>query len=173
MKQWYVIQMLAGNEEKVKAEILRRIIEKDMSDSFGEILIPEAKNTGGYFSSEETNQQLFPGYMLIQLEASVEAFRLVTTVPRVVKFLGGECPAVLEEEEVQRIIAQIKGEIKVINKESHSLEVNQHVNITSGAFAGFVGFIQSIDESKQKTTVIVTIFGRQTPVEISFDQIKI
>lgn len=172
MKKWYVIQILAGYEKVIKADLQKRIEEKSLQDLFGEILIPSAK-AKQYFSSEDVveDQQLFPGYMLVEMESTPATVRLVMTTPRVSRFLGGKDPVALSEKEVQRILAQMRGEV-IVSTEKHAFEVGREVEIAEGPFAGFVGIIDSIQEDNEKLTVMVSIFGRMTPVELTFDQVK-
>nr|MBA2306635.1 transcription termination/antitermination factor NusG [Candidatus Dependentiae bacterium] len=164
MKKWYVIQILAGYEKLLKADLQKRIEEKSLQDMFGEVLIPSAKSKQ-FFNSDEPaeDQQLFPGYMLVEMEPSPAAVRLVMTTPRVSRFLGGKDPVALSEKEVQRVLAQMRGEVTV-STEKHAFEVGREIEIIEGPFAGFMGIIDSIQEDSEKLTVMVSIFGRMTPV---------
>ncbi len=172
MKKWYVVQVLAGYENIIKADMLKRIEEKGLQEKFGEILIPSAK-TKQYFSAEDDikDQYLFPGYMLIEMESGVDTIRLVTQTPRVSRFLGGKEPVPLSDKEMTRITAQMRGEV-VVSTEKHAFEVGKEVEIQEGPFAGFMGIIDSIQEEHEKLTVMVSIFGRMTPVELTFEQVK-
>lgn len=170
MKQWYVIQVYAGYEEVIQASLAKRIEEAGVEDLFGQILIPSAKMKQ-FFDAGEQSQQLFPGYMIIEMEAVPEAIRLVNSTPRILRFLGGKTPAPLSKKEIDRVLGQIKGEV-VVAVEKHHFEVGKEVEIKDGAFAGFVGIIDVIDEDSEKLTVMVSIFGRMTPVELGFDQVK-
>jgi transcription termination/antitermination protein NusG len=172
MKKWYIVQVFAGYENLVKADIQKRIQENNMQEEFGEILIPSAKMKQ-FFSATDSfkNEQLFPGYLLIEMEKSQPAFRLVATTPRVLRFLGGAEPTPLSAKEVERILAQMRGEV-VVSERKHVFEVGKEVEIKEGPFAGFIGIIESIDEENEKLTVMVSIFGRMTPVELSFEQVK-
>lgn len=170
--QWYVIQVYAGYEEIVKAELEKSIKEEDLQDKFGDILIPSAKMRQ-FFSSGDAmkNQQLFPGYILVQMVDEPETFRLVSKTPRVLRFLGGRAPAPLSQNEIDRILSQTKGEI-VVSGQQPQFELGKEIEIKEGPFAGFMGIIDSIDEENEKLTVMVSIFGRMTPVELTFEQVK-
>jgi len=170
MKRWYVIQIYAGYEDLVKADLERRIAEKGMQDLFGQVLIPSAK-VKNYLSASEEDQQLFPGYMLIEVELNPETMRLVTSSPRVLRFLGGQQPMPLSEQEIKRIVSQVKGEVALATKKTEFV-VGREVQVTEGPFAGFVGIIDRIDLSSEKLSVLVSILGRLTPVELRFDQVK-
>lgn len=172
MKRWYVIQVYAGYEEVVRADIAKRVEEEGLEDLFGGILIPSAKMKQLFDASDEKrDQQLFPGYMLIEMEAVPEAIRLVEVSPRVLRFLGGKNPVPLSKKEIDRVIGQIKGDVAVA-VEKHQFETGKEIEIKDGVFAGFVGIIDAIDEESEKLTVMVSIFGRMTPVELGFDQVK-
>jgi len=171
MKRWYVAQVYAGYEESAKADIQKRIEERMLQDLFGEVLVPSAKLKNFFETEQAQDQQLFPGYILVEMDAQPEAIRLVSSTPRVLRFLGGKEPIPLAKKEIERIISQIKGEIVVSSKKS-DFTVGSEVEIKDGAFAGFVGMIDKIDEDSEKLTVMVSIFGRMTPVELSFDQVK-
>jgi transcriptional antiterminator NusG len=171
MKRWYVIQVYAGYEDQVKTDIERNIKAKGLQESFGEILIPSAQ-VKDFFSAQETkDQRLFPGYMLIEMEESPEAFLLVSKTPRVIKFLGGSTPVALAEGEIERVLRTIKGEV-IVKSEAPEFTVGNEVDIIGGAFAGFVGIIEAVDKENERLTVMVSIFGRMTPIELSFDQVK-
>lgn len=167
MKRWYVVQVYAGYEDIVKADFLKRIEEAGAQDLFGQILIPSAKIKQFFDMSDSfRDQQLFPGYMLFQMEDAPEALRLLEKTPRVLRILG-----TLSKSEIDRIEAQMRGEVAVA-AQKHEFEVGKEVEIQSGPFAGFVGMVDTIDEEAEKLSVMVSIFGRMTPVELQFDQVK-
>lgn len=172
MKQWYVIQVYAGYEETVKADIAKRVEEQALEHLFGDILIPSAKMKQFFEAGDALqDQQLFPGYMLIEMEAVPQALRLIEVTPRVLRFLGGKSPVPLSQAEINRVLGQIRGDV-VVATEKHSFEIGKEVEISEGAFSGFVGIIDAVDEDSEKLTVMVSIFGRMTPVELGFDQVK-
>jgi len=172
MKQWYVIQVYAGYEELVKADMLKRIEEQGLEDSFGQILIPSAKMKQFFDASDALqDQQLFPGYMLVEMTSEPEAMRLVEVTPRVTRFLGGKNPVPLSQSEINRVLGQMRGDV-ALSTEKHNFEVDKEVEIVDGAFSGFVGIINAIDTENEKLTVMVSIFGRMTPVELGFSQVK-
>ena len=172
MKRWYVVQVYAGYEEIVKADLLKRMEELGLEHLFGQILIPSAKMKQFFDAGDSMqDQQLFPGYMLIEMEAIPESIRLVSSTTRIVRFLGGKEPAPLAQKEIDRVLAQMKGEV-IVSGEKHEFEAGKEVEIKEGPFAGFIGIIDAIDDESEKLTVMVSIFGRMTPVELSFDQIK-
>jgi transcriptional antiterminator NusG len=172
MKRWYVVQVYAGFEEQIKADINKRIIHEGMQDYFGDILIPSAKIQQFFDADQEKDQQLFPGYMLIEMESNPEAIRLVTSTPRVNRFLGGKEPAPISKKEIERILSQVRGEVAVSIPTKAEFQMGTEVEISDGPFTGFVGMIDKVDKETEKLTVMVSIFGRSTPVELRFDQVK-
>jgi transcriptional antiterminator NusG len=113
MKRWYVVQVYAGFEEQVKIDLEKHIAQDGLQESFGEILIPSAKVKRFLEVTDVKDQQLFPGYVLIEMEASPATLRLVTSCPRVMRFLGGKEPAPISKKEIERILSQMRGEVAV------------------------------------------------------------
>jgi transcription termination/antitermination protein NusG len=172
MKRWYVLQVYAGYEESVKTDLMRRAQEEGFQDYIGEVLIPSARLKQFFDADEAKDEQLFPGYMLIEMEIVPGVIRMVTSNPRVIKFLGGKEPIPLNKREVERILSQMRGEVVVSAEKRSEFTVGSEVEIKEGPFAGFVGIIDKIDDENERLTVMVSIFGRMTPVELSFNQIK-
>ena len=171
MKRWYVVQVYTGFEDIVKLDLEKRIIEEDCADLFGELLVPTGQAAAFFTEDEEKKEKIFPGYLLIQMEMTPESHRLISHNPRVTRFLGGEKPVPLSNKEVERILAQVSGELPVTT-EKQMFSVGSEVNIKSGPFAGFIGTVDKVDEEREKLVVMVSIFGRLTPVELGFDQVK-
>jgi transcriptional antiterminator NusG len=171
MKRWYVVQVFAGYEDLIKADLSKRIQEEGLEEKFGDILIPSARLKQFFSTQEEKDEQLFPGYMLIEMESVPEAIRLVLSSPRVIRFLGGKEPVPLSEKEIGRVLAQIRGEVVVAPKKTE-IAVGSEVTIKEGPFEGFVGIVDRVDEESEKLIVMVSIFGRMTPVELKFHQVK-
>ncbi len=171
MKRWYVIQVYTGFEDIVKTDLEKRIKEEDLEELFGDILIPTGSVVGFFSEDIDKKEKIFPGYLLIQMEMSGESFRLVSSTSRVARFLGGESPAPLSDKEIDRIFSQMEGKL-LVSSEKEPFSVGNEVQICSGPFAGFIGMIDKVDEEKERLTVMVSIFGRLTPVELGFDQVK-
>ncbi len=171
MKRWYVIQVYAGYEDQVRSDLTMRIKQDNLEDKFGDILIPSAKLKEFFTATESKDQKLFPGYVLIEMESIPETIRLVTSSPRILKFLGGREPVPLSKKEIEKIISSMKGEVVVTSTKPEFIESSE-VEISDGPFAGFVGIIDKVDNDAEKLTVMVSIFGRLTPVELSFEQVK-
>jgi transcription termination/antitermination protein NusG len=174
MKRWYVVQIYAGYEEAIKKDLVKNIAEKGLQEYFGEILIPSAKLKTLFAVSQQPSkeeQQLFPGYLLIEMELVPEAMRLVQSTPKILRFLGGKEPMPLSQKEIDRVISQVKGEIALAPKKSDFV-VGSEVEIADGPFAGFVGVIEQVDEENERLTIMVSIFGRMTPIELGFNQVR-
>jgi len=174
MKRWYVVQIYAGYEETIKKDLVKNIAEKGLQEFFGEVLIPSAKLKTLFDATQEPTkgeQQLFPGYLLIEMELVPEAMRLVQSTPKILRFLGGKDPMPLSQKEIDRVISQVKGEIALAPKKS-DFAVGGEVEIADGPFAGFVGVIEQVDEENERLTVMVSIFGRMTPIELGFNQVR-
>lgn len=172
MKRWYVVQVYAGYEETAKTDILKRIQESGMEDKFGEIFIPSARlrQLAGMVS-ETKDQQLFPGYVLVEMEMEPQAMKVVLASVRVMRFLGGHEPIPLSAKEIGQIRSRSKGEITVV-VDRDRYKVGSEVDVIEGPFAGFVGVVEEVDPENERLTVMVNILGRMMPVELGFNQVK-
>ncbi len=170
-KKWYIVHTYTGHEENVKESLRQRAETKGLGDSFGEILIPtedviERKRGKKVVSS----RRFFPGYILVEMEMSKETWHIVKKVPKVTGFLGtGDDPTPLEPEEVEEIKAKMTSSAEE-PQPKFSFEEGDEVRIVEGSFSDFSGRVESVNEDKKLLKVMVTIFGRETPVEVDFLQ---
>ena len=171
MKRWYVVQVFTGFEDLVKTDLEKRIQEDNLQDSFGQVLVPTGEVMSFFAENKNKKEKIFPGYLLINMEMTGETFRLVASNPRITRFLGGASPVSLTNKEVERIFAQMEGKLAIADEKA-LFTVGNEVHISSGPFSGFVGLIDKVDEARERVTVMVSIFGRLTPVELGFDQVK-
>lgn len=173
MKRWYVVQVYAGYEDVVKDDLLRRIAKRK-DDVFGEVLVPSARLKSFFaLGGDPEDERLFPGYVLVEMEKSPEAINFVSSTPKTLKFLGGSDPASLTASEIKRILSQVRGEVVVsTTTKGEQFVVGNEVDIVDGPFAGFVGIVDKVDDEGERLTIMVSIFGRLTPVELTFDQVK-
>lgn len=171
MKRWYVVQVFTGFEDLVKTDLEKRITEENLKDLFGDVLVPTGEVLSFFSDTKNKKEKIFPGYLLIQMEMTGESYRLVASNPRITRFLGGDSPVSLTDKEVERIFAQMSGKL-VVSDEKALFAVGNEVHISNGPFSGFVGIIDKVDEERERVTVMVSIFGRLTPVELGFDQVK-
>jgi transcriptional antiterminator NusG len=168
-KNWYIVHTYSGYEEKVKASIEERIKVRGLEDKITRILIPSEKvvELKGK-KKKEMDKKFYPGYILVEMELDDETWHLIKNTPRVTGFVGGVKPVPLPEEEVEVILQQIeKGPAMVVKSK---FEKGESVKIIDGPFTNFVGYIDEVDAEHGRLRVMVSIFGRHTPVEISFSQ---
>ena len=172
-KQWYIIHTYSGFEAKVKESLRQRSEALGMGEAIEEILIPteeivevrEGKKT-------KSTRKFFPGYVLVKMEMSDEAWHVVKNTPRVTGFVGTGNKAVpLTDEEVDRIIDQVTVAAKK-PKPKLEFRIGETVKIMEGPFSNFTGQVEEINEDRSTLKVMVTIFGRATPVELGFLQVE-
>lgn len=171
IKQWYVVHTYSGFEEKVKISIEDNAQRRGLSDKISQILIPTEKvveiKSG---KKKESTKKFYPGYILMEMELDDDTWHLVSSTPRVTGFVGGDKPTPVHQEEINVIVQQIeKGPATQVKTQ---LDRGDSVRILDGAFANFNGFVDEIDKDHDKLRVMVTIFGRQTPVECNFFQVE-
>jgi transcriptional antiterminator NusG len=170
-KNWYVVHTYSGYEEKTKITLESKIHSKSLEDKIGRILIPSEKVIelkGG--KKKETDKKFYPGYILIEMELDEETWHLVRNTPRVSGFVGGAKPMPIPEEEVQQILQQIeKGPTAQVRTQ---FQQGEQVRIIDGPFSNFTGSIEEVDMDHGRLRVMVSIFGRQTPVELNFFQVE-
>lgn len=170
--KWYVIQAYSGYEGKVKLSLEERIKQNGMEELFGEILIPKENvqdSKGG--SRRVTSRTFYPGYVFVNMDLNERTWHLVKDTPKVSGFIGGRHPSPVPESEINAIFQQVaEGAAKP--KPRVVFEAGDHVRVTDGAFANFTGTVQEVNAPKQKVTVLVSIFGRATPVELEYGQVE-
>ena len=170
---WYVIQAYSGYEQKVKIALEEKIELNGLSEKFGEILIPTEQIVelkGG--TKKTTERKFFPGYILIKMDLTDQAWHIVNSHNRVTGFLGaGGKPMPISDAEAERLIKQVTEGIE----RTHSdviFEIGEWVRVAEGPFASFKGLVEEVDEDKSRLKVTVSIFGRSTPVDLEFSQVE-
>lgn len=168
---WYVIHAYSGHEEKVKNALWQRVESMGQKDKVSEIFIPTRKTvTVRRGKKYEKEEKVFPGYLLIKMILTDDSWLVVRTTAGVTGFIGaGNKPTSLPEKEVQAIMKFSK---LAAPKFKTKFSVDEAVKIIDGPFAEFLGTVKSIDEARGKIQVLVSIFGRETPVELDFLQVK-
>ena len=171
--RWYIIHAYSGFERKVRESIESRVQAYGLHDRIGRIMVPTEPVTEIRNGKKYTIERVFlPGYVLIEMDLDNEIWHLVKNTPRVTGFLGtGEKPVALTEEEISSIIfrsdvSKDKPRMKV------KFEKNESVKITDGPFANFNGVVDEVNEDRETLKVMVTIFGRSTPVELEFSKVE-
>ena len=172
--RWYIVHVYSGSENRVAQLIRENAEKKGMSDFFEDILVPTeevVEMKGG--ERVNVDKKYFPGYVLVKMILNDESWHLVRTVPRVSGFLGAKGkPFPISETEVKRIMDQLKTSAETPRRSAVSYEVGDQVRIIDGAFASFSGFVEEIEDDKQKLKVSVMIFGRATPVALDYAQVE-
>ena len=170
--KWYVVQAYSGYENKVKLSLLERIKQAGMEAHFGEILIPKENVQDARGGKKRLSSRTFyPGYIFVQMDLSDETWHLIKDTPKVSGFVGGRHPAPVPEREIEAIAQQVaEGAAKP--KPRVQFEKGDHVRVTDGAFANFTGTIEEVNHEKHKVRVLVSIFGRATPVELDYIQVE-
>jgi transcriptional antiterminator NusG len=170
-KNWYVIHTYSGYENKVKTNLEKRVESMNMEDKIFRVLVPmedeiEIKNG----KKKVSKRKVFPGYVLVEMKMTDDSWYVVRNTPGVTGFVGsGSKPIPLLEFEVSAILRQM-GLEKVRAK--IDVNVGQSVRVISGPFKDFIGIVVEILEEKQKVKVSVSMFGRETPVELDFGQVE-
>ena len=172
MKAWYAVHTYSGHENKVKTNIERRAASlPEVRDKIGRILVPveeETRNRNGRRST--IKRKVFPGYVLIEMELNDQTWYLVKNTIGVTGFVSsGNKPVPLQDKEVQDILDALAGDTRKLTPQWQKGEV---IRVTSGPFADFNGTIEEVNTEKQKIKVLISIFGRDTPVELDFNQIE-
>jgi transcription termination/antitermination protein NusG len=169
--EWYVVHTYAGYENKVKADLETRVASMNMEEAIYEVVIPMEEVVEVKGGKKQTVQRkVFPGYLLVRMELNDDSWYVVRNTPGVTGFVGsGTKPIPLSEREVDKILKR-KGEAEKPRPKAE-WQMNDPVRVTTGPFANFQGVISEVDDERQKVKVLVNIFGRETPVELSFDQI--
>lgn len=170
--RWYVIHAYSGFEQKVADFIMEQAQKKGLADKVEQVLVPTEKVTNvKNGTKKESMRKFFPGYVLAKMEMTDETWYLVAKTPKVTGFLGGKKPTPITNEEANRILNQVEEGISR-PRNSVSFEVGEQVQIIDGAFASFVGEIQEVDAEKERLKLQVSIFGRATPVDLTYGQVK-
>jgi transcriptional antiterminator NusG len=174
-KKWYVLRAIGGKEKKVKEYIENEIANGDLKDFVDQVLIPTEKVyqiRNGKKISKERN--FFPGYVLIEAALVGEVAHTLRNIPNVIGFLGdtkGGDPVPMRQSEVNRILGKVDELSEHDEEISVPFVVGETVKVVDGPFNGFNGTIEGINEEKKKLQVMVKIFGRKTPLELSFMQV--
>jgi len=170
--RWYVLHTYSGREAKVRDTIERLIRNSDFQDKFGKVLVA-TEEVAEMKKGKKTvsKRKLFPSYILVEMEMTNEAWSLVENVPGVTHFVGGGGkPTPMPKKEVDRILGRMEKKEGIIPEVPFTL--GEHVRVVDGPFADFTGVVDEINPERGKLKVLVSIFGRETPVELDFLQVK-
>jgi transcriptional antiterminator NusG len=172
-RQWYIVHTYSGFEERVRETLRQRAEAMGMGDAFGEIRIP-TETVVEYKDGKkrEVERKFFPGYILVEMEMSDAAWHVVKNTPKVTGFVGtGKKPTPLSQEEVDQILEQVTT-AKERPKPKYVFDRGEPVKIIDGPFNNFTGVVEEVNLDRNTLKVMVTIFGRATPVELDFGQVQ-
>jgi transcription termination/antitermination protein NusG len=173
-KKWYVVRTYSGHENKVKAYLENEIAQAGLSERVTSVIVPSEKvfevKDGKKKSKTRT---FFPGYILVEAVLDKITTHLILNTPSVISFVGPKnAPAPLQAGEVRKLIGKIE-ERKDVEVVEVPFKPGDAVKVTDGPFNNFNGFVQEVNEEKMKLKVMVSIFGRKTPVELDFNQVEL
>jgi transcriptional antiterminator NusG len=171
--KWYIIHTYSGFERKVRESLESRIHAFGLEGRIGRVLIPTEAVTEVRGGKKYTSERMFyPGYVLVEMDMDDHVWHVVKSTPRVTGFVGtGQQPTPLSDDEVKQIVYRV-AEGKEKPKLKVKFEKNESVRISEGPFATFTGIVDEVNEDRETLKVMVTIFGRSTPVELEFGQVE-
>jgi len=173
---WYTLRVISGKKKKIKETILYDVSLTDLGDQIGDVLVPSENIVEMRDGKKKVRERVFfPGYLLVRLDMNKETKYLLENVNGVIAFVGprGE-PQALKPDEAQRFLGDFDGGDGPLRvTEAAPYKVGDPVKVTDGPFMDFSGLVQEVNHDKQKLKVLVSIFGRQTPVELDYLQVKI
>ena len=172
-KRWYIVHAYSNFENKVADSIKEQATQKGLGELFEQVLVPTEEivemRRGRKIKSE---RRFFPGYVLVKMAMTDQAYHLIKNTPKVTGFLGSDSkPIPISDAEAARILNQVQEGIER-PKTSVSFEVGEQVRVADGPFASFSGLVEEVDEQRERLKVAVSIFGRPTPVELEYGQVE-
>jgi transcriptional antiterminator NusG len=173
-RQWYVVHTYSGYENKVKTNLEKRVTSMSMEDKIFRIMVPEEEQIELTKEGKRktVKRKIYPGYVLVEMELTDDSWYVVRNTPGVTGFVSsGNRPTPLRPEEVQGILEQM-GMAQERPRPKLDVEVGQNIRVRSGAFDGFIGVVDEIDEARGKLRVLISMFGRETPLELEFNQVE-
>jgi transcriptional antiterminator NusG len=172
-KRWYVLHVYSGFEKKIATQIKEQAELKGLADAIGDVIVPVEEVTEIRRAQKvNAERKFFPGYVLINMEMSDDAWHLVKDVPKVTGFLGTKTrPTPISDGEAERIMKQAQ-EGTENRRPSVIFEIGEQVRVADGPFTSFNGVVEEVDEDKGRVKVSVSIFGRSTPVDLEYGQVE-
>ena len=170
-KQWFVVHTYSGYEERVKKSLEQRIKSMDTESEISQIVIPTEEEIEVKNGQRRTvSKKILPGYVLVQMRMSDQSWSVVRNTPGVTGFVGSSNkPVPLQEEEVNRVLRQMEAEAPKVKV---GFRKGQSIRVTDGPFIDFMGVVDDISMEKGKVKVLLSLFGRETPVELDFLQVE-
>jgi transcriptional antiterminator NusG len=173
-KRWYSVSVLSNFEKKIAEAIQVAVVEKGLEDQFDEVLVPTEEVIEVRRGKKVTAERRFmPGYVLVRMEMTDEGYHLVNSINRVTGFLGSfGRPVPMRDAEVAAIVGRAEETSAEAPRSTITFEIGEQVSVAEGAFEGFDGMVEDVDEEAQRLKVSVSIFGRATPVDLEFGQVN-
>ena len=170
-KEWFVVHTYSGYEERVKRNLEQRVKSMDTGDKIFQVVVPTEEEIEVKDGQRRTvTKKILPGYVLVQMKMSDQSWSIVRNTPGVTGFVGsGSKPIPLREEEVNQILKQMTAEAP---KVTVGFRKGQSIRVSDGPFVDFVGVVDDINMEKGKVKVLLSLFGRETPVELDFLQVE-
>ena len=175
MMDWYSLRVISGKEKSIETSIMREVSENDISSEIEEVFVPFEKVIEVRNNKKRIKEKMFfPGYILITMNLTPNTKYIVENTPGVLSFVGptGKSPVPLRDNEIKRIFGEVerKEGVEIIEA---PFKNGDAIKVIAGPFIDFTGFVESVNEDKQKVKVMVSIFGRPTPIELDFFQVDL
>ncbi|MFH0914541.1 MAG: transcription termination/antitermination protein NusG [Chloroflexota bacterium] len=170
-KQWYVVHSYAGHEERVKKNLEQRVKFMEGGEEIGQVVVPTEDEVEVKAGQRHTvTKKILPGYVLVRMDLNDRSWNVVRNTPGVTGFVSsGNQPVPLREDEVEQILKRMRSEVPKVKV---GFRKGQSVRVTDGPFIDFVGVVDELAEEKGRVKVLLTLFGRETPVELDFLQVE-
>jgi len=171
--RWYIVHTYSNFEKKVAEAIREKAEQTGLDDKFEEVLVPTEKVVEVRRGRKiDTERKFFPGYVLVRMDMTDDAYHLIKNTPKVTGFLGADNkPTPISDSEAQRILQQVQEGIERPKPSVH-FDIGEQVRVADGPFASFNGTVEEVDEERARLKVAVSIFGRATPVELEYGQVE-
>ena len=172
-KRWYIVQAYSNFERKVAEDIRQKVAQKKLEDLVDDVIVPTEKVVEMRRGRKvDTERKFFPGYVLVKMAMTDEAYHLIKNTPKVTGFLGADNkPMAISEGEAKRILQQVQEGVERPKPSIH-FDIGEQVRVADGPFASFNGLVEEVDEERARLKGAVSIFGRATPVELEYGQVE-